>query len=264
MSKSILFVEGGHASRTVWLENDWALRTNGIFGSSSGECFAILSPDGSWAKMFRGSCQLMLDGSLEPYCRTWPKWGLMYDGACMEHVTWVRHIDETECSYWPTPQARDYRKGDTFESVRAKRKRDKEWSPNLNDVILWGTPKSSEHKGSSPYGSPSWCRDLRRYNLKAQVMNPDALGQLNPDWVECLMGLPVGWTDIDKENEELRVVPWPAGYGEEQYEWEPPRTTTTRRHRVKRLKALGNAVVPAQIAPVFAELVRLENERQQN
>ncbi|WP_206830136.1 hypothetical protein [Alicyclobacillus fructus] len=227
----------------------------------------------------------------------------------MAHVTWVRRIDETECSYWPTPmksdveggralpagtsvtgirpngtkatvglpnavaiqsnrwptpQARDYRSGDTFESTRAKRKREDGWTPNLNDMVLWGTPKSSEHKGSGPYGSPSWRRDLERYNLKAQVMEPHAPGQLNPDWVECLMGLPIGWTDIDKGNDELRVVPWPAGYGEAQYEWEPPRTTTNRRHRVKRLKALGNGVVPAQIAPIFAELVRLESEQQQN
>lgn len=91
-------------------------------------------------------------------------------------------------------------------------------------------------------------------------MEPNNPGQLNPDWVECLMGLPIGWTDIDVENDRLRSVPWPAGFGQEQFEWEPPRTATKRRHRVARLKALGNGVVPAQIAPVFAELVRLEHE----
>lgn len=162
---------------------------------------------------------------------------------------------------WPTPQARDYRTGDPCDSARAMRKREEGWSPNLNDAVLWGTPKSSEYKGSSAHGTPGWARDVEKHNLKAQVMEPNSPGQLNPDWVECLMGLPVGWTDIDVENDRLRRVPWPAGFGHEQFEWEPPRTTTKRRHRVARLKALGNGVVPAQIAPVFAELIRLEHER---
>ncbi|MNJ00557.1 hypothetical protein D3C73_1599170 [compost metagenome] len=32
-------------------------------------------------------------------------------------------------------------------------------------------------------------------------------GQLNPNWVECLMGFPIGWTDIhglqDKEQNNM-------------------------------------------------------------
>lgn len=51
-------------------------------------------------------------------------------------------------------------------------------------------------------------------------------------------GLPVG-VDLPSR--------WPAGRSEEQYAWEPPRTVTGREpHRRARLKALGNAVVPAQ------------------
>lgn len=38
---------------------------------------------------------------------------------------------------------------------------------------------------------------------------------------------------------------WPTGPGEAQAEWEPPRTTAKEQDRAKRLKALGNAVVPA-------------------
>jgi hypothetical protein len=40
---------------------------------------------------------------------------------------------------------------------------------------------------------------------------------------------------------------WPAGRGAQQEAWEPPRTVTGRDpHRRARLRALGNAVVPAQ------------------
>jgi DNA (cytosine-5)-methyltransferase 1 len=42
--------------------------------------------------------------------------------------------------------------------------------------------------------------------------------------------------------------PWPAGRGEPQHAWEPPRTAHKIPHRPARLKALGNAVIPAQAA----------------
>jgi DNA (cytosine-5)-methyltransferase 1 len=46
---------------------------------------------------------------------------------------------------------------------------------------------------------------------------------------------------------------WPAGPSEVQTAWEPPRTVGrgVDPYRRKRLHALGNAVVPAQIAPLF-------------
>lgn len=48
---------------------------------------------------------------------------------------------------------------------------------------------------------------------------------------------------------------WPALMGQEQYEWEPARTVTTpAKHRSKQLRALGNSIVPAQVAPIFAAI----------
>lgn len=41
---------------------------------------------------------------------------------------------------------------------------------------------------------------------------------------------------------------WPAGRGEVQHPWEPPRVAQGIRERRQRLKALGNAVVPQQAA----------------
>lgn len=50
---------------------------------------------------------------------------------------------------------------------------------------------------------------------------------------------------------------WPAPRGAAQHEWEPPRVTTERHERRKRLKALGNICVPLQVAPVFAAIVSI-------
>lgn len=48
---------------------------------------------------------------------------------------------------------------------------------------------------------------------------------------------------------------WPAGRGAPQAPWEPPRTATGIPHRVPRLKALGNAVVPQVVAALVPWMV---------
>lgn len=83
-------------------------------------------------------------------------------------------------------------------------------------------------------------------------------GQLNPDWVEWLMGFPIGWTDADKTvSRPGKLTP---GY------WPPepegvPRLTERKDHRADRLKCLGNAVVPAQFFPVIREIAKMEKEK---
>lgn len=100
---------------------------------------------------------------------------------------------------------------------------------------MWPTPKASDYKGSGPAGTKSAVHDLKKHNLKGVVMfyptpttgaglcggtgNFQQLkklekagqiteeerrnmsqgngGQLNPTWVEWLMGFPLGWTDLN-------------------------------------------------------------------
>ena len=45
-----------------------------------------------------------------------------------------------------------------------------------------------------------------------------------------------------------------------QHEWEPPRVTTVKHERRKRLKALGNICVPWVVAPVFAAIKAVFDE----
>ena len=52
---------------------------------------------------------------------------------------------------------------------------------------------------------------------------------------------------------------WPAGPGE-QHEWEPPRIATGVKDRVAKLKALGNAVVPAQAYPILRAIRETEED----
>jgi DNA (cytosine-5)-methyltransferase 1 len=54
---------------------------------------------------------------------------------------------------------------------------------------------------------------------------------------------------------------WPAAPGEDQYEWEQPRTIAKCANRSHRLKALGNAVVPAVAREVGRWLLEIEAQR---
>lgn len=113
---------------------------------------------------------------------------------------------------------------------------------------LWPTPTSRDHKDT---GDAIKNGKVEVNCLLGRAVLPSKQeGSLNPDWVEWLMGWPVGWTSPDPlppENwerwpTETQAGTWwnvdPADTGE------LSRLTTIRTNRSKRLKALGNGQVP--------------------
>lgn len=91
-----------------------------------------------------------------------PIWGMMQDGVLFQHPTRERPIDGTGFGFWPTPTSRDWRSGKASQATMEKNSRP------LSEVV---------------------CQSRPSY--------PDAgTGQLNPVFVEWLMGWPIGWTDL--------------------------------------------------------------------
>jgi len=82
--------------------------------------------------------------------------------------------------------------------------------------------------------------------------------QLNPDWVEMLMGYPTGWTDHGVPIPDgwwLDGHVFPVGRDVPQPDYEAPHTTSRRDLRRPRLHALGNSVVPELIKPIAESIL---------
>lgn len=158
---------------------------------------------------------------------------------------------EQSVKMWPTPRANDAEKRGNIDPQDPR-------NGLPAAVKLWPTPQASDNRDRGNLSNPAIRKRIesgKQVNLSMCVSENS--GQLNPDWVECLMGFPIGWTDIDRDETESHWIEeprWPAGPNEEQYEWEPPRVATGVKNRVPRLKACGNAVVPAHAYPFMAAI----------
>lgn len=115
------------------------------------------------------------------------------------------------------------------------------------------TPRSSEYKGVGPLGSSSHHHHLERKYLGATIQEKEKqTGQLNPTWVEWLMGWPMGWTSLEPLT-ELVWLDWfvdPA----DMENTDVPRLATGVPDRVNRLKAIGNGQVPLCMATAWGML----------
>jgi hypothetical protein len=176
------------------------------YGPNTRESFASFDRDSSsWR-----TSQLCLDGEWSEFSATWPRAGMTRSGKAFELPMLAPHTDESESGLWPTPTV-----ADTFGTTASHPKKEHKFetlhSVTLAQVVhhreMWPTPKSS----AANYGRP---RENDRGDLQAAVTSfptPTAnrwdglqshgvnvvSGQLNPTWVEWLMGYPLGWTALE-------------------------------------------------------------------
>ena len=92
---------------------------------------------------------------------------------------------------WPTPQAWDGKRG--------ARKPDGKRGMALSDLStpqMWPTVAAREHEGANSEEHLAKARGHHDQLPNAVKMAGHKGGQLNPTWVEWLMGYPEGWTDL--------------------------------------------------------------------
>lgn len=107
---------------------------------------------------------------------------------------------------WPSPAARDYKApnlkafkdqgggsgGEQLPNFIAHYGRPDPVNPNTtgSNPESWPTPRT-------PTGGPEKRADKAVRGSGEECLQTKANGKLNSDWVESLMGLPTGWTDLD-------------------------------------------------------------------
>jgi DNA (cytosine-5)-methyltransferase 1 len=161
-------------------------------------------------------------------------------------------------SLWPTPTVNDTYTGNLSSSQQKPGSMHSVTLPRaarMTEGSLWRTQDASCMRGPSSEERMDW---KRKKGMPISINDQVGKGSLNPAWVEILMGFPLGWTDVDCDEPEPWPG-WPALMGESQYPYEPPRTVTGCPNRAKRLKCLGNAVVPAQARPIFEAIRQIHN-----
>lgn len=192
------------------------------------------------------TAQCLLLGGLESFSGTWPRSGMMRRGRCYPLAIAEHRMNEHECGSsdemikWPTPQSRDFKSGMASRVERSWR--------NLNDwAAKFPTPCRTDYKGagktgtfrdrldyaaergrtkSNVYptprtngmcgGSGAWAqmgrlvREGKMTDKERHQIGAWNGGKLNPDWVEWLMGWPIGWT-ASKPLEMDRFQSWQQG-----------------------------------------------------
>ena len=142
-------------------------------------------------KYDRNSCswkthRCLWDEDLSAFSLTLPKWGLMRDGVLSELVMLEHRTAANDAGSWPTPRANDVEKRWNFDITNPRNglpAAAKRWpTPTVNDSKNCTLPPSQVKHDNIPWA-------LLRDGEKTG-------GQLNPTWVEWLMGWPLGWTDL--------------------------------------------------------------------
>jgi len=121
--------------------------------------------------------------------QTLPQWGMTVGGELYLLPTLVQTTKEEESGLWRTP---DTGAGGTSGLLKQGKTRRQNGQPiqirlvdQVNNPKMWPTPVSSDisHRKN-------------KYAQGGTALSTKAGGQLNPMWVEWLMGWPLGWTDL--------------------------------------------------------------------
>ena len=181
------------------------------YGTISKKSFAQWNQNScSWR-----TCQVSLTGDLIPFSGRYPPSGSMQNGRLYERPKVDPLTSENGYLFWdsspngsknyinqsdmlPTPNAKVSNDGESLESFIERKRKTKELTGANNGIPLsiavqmLPTPDASSHK----------------YRLEGDSQQSKSLmsrtgGKLNPQFVEWMMGWPIGWTGLDPVGTEL-------------------------------------------------------------
>ena len=171
---SMSYLEGSHAKTSVPPEKEKASPGNDPASGVKWHALSVkFDPDTSGWRTHHCLFPEDLDWS----SLTLPKWGSMHDGELWERITSPPLTSATDVGFWPTPTKSDSQ----------QRRKTENWVGY--DLVSRVTEVEEMEGRKQPKGG----------------------GQLNPNWVELLMGWPRGWTSmshLDLTNFNKWLMSW--------------------------------------------------------
>ena len=148
----------------------------------------------------------LLEG-LDVYSETWSRWGTMRGGECWAQLMPVLRTNGSGSGLWPTPTTEGIDGGsnsrkaakargmwptpcatEARQGLQIGREGKKGSQQSLSTMVAFATPQARDFRTGQ---ESRWDNPTKTRNLNDQIG-----GQLNPTWVEWLMGWPLGWTDL--------------------------------------------------------------------
>ena len=244
-------VGDSHVSPSQSQENNKPKMMNEICGMQQSQSFVKYNQDTASWKMSQGCLPGLMDTS-DTYLESWPRAGMMLDGECYQQPKWERRIKEIGYGYWLTPSTIQIKPSKERRESRKnmREKTNRKDSPGcLEEQVMtrkfWPTPCARDWKGTAGgfqkdvdlpgqvknYPTPR-ARDWKGKNTKEGLIRKDGKsrmdqlcnmvayggtktppkGHLNPEWVEWLMGWPIGHTEL-KPLEMDKYLLWRRKHG---------------------------------------------------
>ena len=185
-----------------------------------------------------------------------PRQGTVQNGVCAPLPKQEHRIYVKDGGAWPTPDSspRGPRaidlvnaNGKSVNRRNSKQQRGIDLETAVKIASEFATPQSRDYRIGN---TNRWDNPNRSRNLNDQIG-----GSLNPDWVEWLMGIPIGWSSTEPLNKEQYT--WWLDLINKKEWWlnEPsiPRLAKGVKGRINRLKILGNGIVPATLGVFLNE-----------
>ena len=189
-----LFREDFPASPSVWLESKKEKKMTVTYGLKCLELSENLRRVGSLVRTYLESSRLPAG----EWCKTWSKQASTSSCLILKLRLSERRTEEPGLHLWPTPAARDYKGSNSEESIKKSLEAGKNGFLGQlpNAVKMWPTPCAWDAKGLDTHLRKD-ATETRSVLLSQKIaMHGENGGQLNPTWVEWLMGWPLGWTDL--------------------------------------------------------------------
>lgn len=147
--------------------------------------------------------QFSLLGDCTEFSETWPRWGSMRNGECWERPMSERPTGENESGLWPTPTCggggQTLSEGTTPQGKTPEGRKQTVCLERYVQQVerkVWPTPTATAHKGWSKNHNRASTDDRLDYTVEREASESGSIGRLNPQFVEWLMGWPIGWTEL--------------------------------------------------------------------